>query len=44
MGKLIVVMYVAITLLFLGLAMVMDDRHHPATDGQTSYVDVDINT
>ncbi len=40
--KLIVAMYVAITLLFLGLAMYMDSRHHPTVDGQTSQINVSI--
>jgi len=39
MGKLIVVMWVVITLFFLGLAIYMDNRHHPATDSQPSYED-----
>lgn len=39
MGKLIVAMYVAITLFFLGLAIYMDNKHHPDTDSQPSYED-----
>ena len=39
MGKLIVAMYVAMTLFFLGLAIYMDDKHQSAIDSQPSYED-----
>lgn len=41
MGKLIIALYVAMTLLFLGLAMYMDARHQPSTY-QSSYMNGNV--
>lgn len=44
MGKLIIALYVAMTLFFLGLAIYMDNKHQSAIDSQSSHVIVNIKT